>query len=305
MARETKQMTTLNIYLAKARGFCMGVERSIGMAEKAREEIEGDITILNEIVHNNSVVMDLERKGIGRTTNLDDIKNGTLIISAHGVAPSVIENAREMGLNVIDSTCPLVTVIHKAADYFIKRNFTVLVHGDPDHDEMKGVKGRNPEKIHVIKEINSIEDLPDIDGKVALISQSTQSLELFEKAADLVEQKYEDVRIRNTICDATRKHQAAIVELAPRVDLVLVVGSQTSANSRRLVSISRKTGTETYLIDRAEELKPGWFTEIENVGITAGASTPDHVVAGVVERIKEIAVDKGVNKVKIYDDKED
>ncbi|UCC80026.1 MAG: 4-hydroxy-3-methylbut-2-enyl diphosphate reductase [Candidatus Zixiibacteriota bacterium] len=298
-------MATLNIYLARARGFCMGVERSISMAEKAREEIEGDITILNEIVHNNSVVAELERKGIARTTNLDDIKNGTLIISAHGVAPSVIEKARKIGLNVIDSTCPLVKVIHKSADYFINRNFTVLVHGDPNHDEMKGVKGRNPEKVHVIKEITKPEDLPDIDGKVALISQSTQSLELFEKAAELVRQKYPEAKIKNTICDATRKHQAAIIELAPRVDLVLVVGSQTSANSKRLVSISKKTGTETYLIDSAEELEPEWFSGIENVGITAGASTPDKIISQVVERIKDIAADKGVYETKIYDEKED
>lgn len=300
---DTTKVETLNIYLARARGFCMGVERSIGMAEKAREEIEGDITILNEIVHNNSVVMDLERKGIGRTTNLDEVKNGTLIISAHGVAPSVIEKARQMGLNVIDSTCPLVTVIHKAAEYFIKRNFTVLVHGDPNHDEMKGVKGRNRGKIYVIKEITKPEDLPEIEGKVALISQSTQSMELFEKAAEIVSRKYKEVRIRNTICDATRKHQAAILELAPIVDLVLVVGSQTSANSKRLVSISKRTGTETYLIDSAEELKPGWFSGIENVGITAGASTPDHIVKEVVEGIRQIAMESGIKEVRINDGK--
>ncbi len=298
-------MATLNIYLARARGFCMGVERSISMAEKAREEIKGDITILNEIVHNNAVVAELEQKGIGRTTNLSDIKNGTLIISAHGVAPSVIEKARKIGLNVIDSTCPLVKVIHKSADYFINRNFTVLVHGDPNHDEMKGVKGRNPEKVHVIKEITKPEDLPDIDGKVALISQSTQSLELFEKAAELVRQKYPEAKIKNTICDATRKHQAAIIELAPRVDLVLVVGSQTSANSKRLVSISKKTGAETYLIDSADELRPEWFSGIENVGITAGASTPDKIIREVVERIKDIAANMGVNEIKICDEKED
>jgi 4-hydroxy-3-methylbut-2-enyl diphosphate reductase len=305
MVKDTKATATLNIYLAKARGFCMGVERSISMAEKAREEIEGEITILNEIVHNNSVVMDLEQKGIGRTTNLDDVNDGTLIISAHGVAPSMIEKAHSMGLNVIDSTCPLVKVIHKSVDYFINRNFTVLVHGDPNHDEMKGVKGRNPDKIYVIKDIIKSENLPDIDGKVALISQSTQSMELFEKATEIVKGRYPDVKVKNTICDATRKHQTAIIDLAPKVELVLVVGSQTSANSKRLVSISKKTGTGTYLIDSAEELKPEWFLGIENVGITAGASTPDHIVVRVVERIKDIAANNGVKDVNIYDDKED
>ena len=298
-------MKSLNIFLASTRGFCMGVERSISMAEKARDEIEGDITILNEIVHNNSVVMDLEKRGIGRTTNMDDIVNGTVVISAHGVAPSMINKAREMGLNVIDSTCPLVKVIHKAADFYIKRDFTVLVHGDPNHDEMKGVKGRNPDKIHIIKEITNQSDLPEIEGKVALISQSTQSLEQFDKAADLVRQKYQKVEIKNTICDATRKHQTAILELAPKVDLVLVVGSRTSANSKRLVSISQKTGKETYLIDSADELKREWFDGIENVGITSGASTPDHIVRDVVARIKMFAVESGVKDFNLYDEKED
>ena len=132
-------MTTLNIYLAKSRGFCMGVKRSINMAEQARDEIDDTITILNEIVHNNSVVADLDRKGIHRTRDLEEISQGTVIISAHGVAPSVIETAKSKGLNVIDSTCPLVKHLHKAADHYVEQGYTLLIHGDPNHDEMKGL----------------------------------------------------------------------------------------------------------------------------------------------------------------------
>ena len=293
----------MNIYLAKARGFCMGVERSISMAEDSRRIIDGKITILNEIVHNNSVVEDLDRKGILRTTDLDEVNDGTLIISAHGVAPSVIEEASAKGLNVIDSTCPLVTVLHKAAEYFIKRRYTVIVFGDPTHDEMKGVKGRNPDKIHVIKTIESTDDLPDIDGPVAIISQSTQSMEDFDRVVGIAGEKYPDLKIKNTICDATRKRQTAVVDLAPRMDMVIVVGSQTSANSRRLALISEKSGTPAYLIDDQDEIDPSWLEGKKDVGITAGASTPDYVVDKVVNRVKEIAEASGNSEVFIHDEK--
>jgi 4-hydroxy-3-methylbut-2-enyl diphosphate reductase len=283
----------------------MGVERSIGMAVEAREKIEGELTILNEIVHNNSVVRDLDNRGIHRTTNIDEVKNGTLIISAHGVAPFVIDDAQNKGLNVIDSTCPLVTVLHKSADYFIKRGYTVIVFGDPKHDEMQGVRGRNPEKIYVIKEISSPDDLPEIEGKVALISQSTQSLEMFDKAAEVVERKYDNVKIKNTICDATRKRQTAILDLAPEVDLVLVVGSQTSANSKRLVLIAEQTGTPAYLIDNSDDIDENWIKNVDNVGITAGASTPDKLVQEVVNRLTEFAIANGIKEVNIYNGKDE
>jgi 4-hydroxy-3-methylbut-2-enyl diphosphate reductase len=293
----------MNIHLAKARGFCMGVERSISMAEKARAATGGNITILNEIVHNHSVVNELERRGIHRTTRLEDVKSGTLIVSAHGVAPSVIDTARRSGLDVIDSTCPLVTVIHKSVDYFIKRDYTVIVFGDPNHDEMKGVKGRNPGKIIVLDVIENSADLPEIDGKVALVSQSTQSMELFEKAAQLVQAKYKEVRIKNTICNATRQRQSSMLELAPRMDLMIVVGSPTSANSKRLVQMSQRSGTPTYLIDNAAEIKPSWLHDLDEVGITAGASTPDWVVGEVVETVKKLALENGTPLVNVHDEK--
>ncbi len=295
----------MNIHLAKDRGFCMGVERSISMAEDSRRIIDGKITILNEIVHNNSVVEDLDKKGILRTTDLDEVSDGTLIISAHGVAPSVIEEASGKGLNVIDSTCPLVTVLHKAAEYFIKRRYTVLVFGDPTHDEMKGVKGRNPEKIHVIKTIESVDDLPHIDGPVAVISQSTQSMEDFDRVVEIAKEKYPDLKVKNTICDATRKRQTAVVDLAPRMDVVIVVGSPTSANSRRLALISEKSGTPAYLIDNQEEIKPEWLEGKQEIGVTAGASTPDYMVNRVVERIKQIGQSRGTSPILVYDEKEE
>ncbi|OGC91518.1 MAG: 4-hydroxy-3-methylbut-2-enyl diphosphate reductase [candidate division Zixibacteria bacterium RBG_16_53_22] len=293
----------MKIYLAKARGFCMGVERSISMAEETRAKLTGEITILNEIVHNNSVVRELEEKGIGRTTDLDGVDQGTLIISAHGVSPNVIKRAREKGLNVVDSTCPLVTVLHKAADYFIKRDFTVIVFGNENHDEMKGVKGHNPEKVICLKKIDSLEDLPEIEGRVAFISQSTQSMEAFDRAARLVEAKYQEVRIKNTICDATRQRQTSILDLAPRMDLMIVVGSPTSANSQRLAQISQKSGTPAYLIDNAAEIKSWWLDEVEDLGITAGASTPDWVVMDVVESIRTMALSGGAATVEVFDEK--
>jgi 4-hydroxy-3-methylbut-2-enyl diphosphate reductase len=292
----------MNIYLAKARGFCMGVQRSIDMAIETRDKIDGEITILNEIVHNNSVVNQLENRGLKRTTDLESVQQGTLVISAHGVSPAVIERAKEKGLNVVDSTCPLVTVLHKAADFLIKRDYTVIIFGDPNHDEMKGVKGRHPDKTYVIRKIESVEDLPEIEGKVGFISQSTQSMELFDKAAEIVQQKYPDVKVRNTICEATRKRQTSIVDLAPRMDLVIVVGSQTSANSMRLAQISSKFGIPTYLIDHAEEIQAEWLQDKVNVGITAGASTPDWLINDVIARIRELAPNNGED-ILVFDEK--
>jgi len=273
------------------------------MAIETRDKLDGDITILNEIVHNNSVVNDLENRGLKRTTNLDSVDHGTLIISAHGVSPAVIETAREKGLNVVDSTCPLVTVLHKAADFLIKRDYTVIIFGDANHDEMKGVKGRHPDKIHVLNKIDSLDDLPEIEGKVGFISQSTQSMELFDKAAALVEKKYSEVKIRNTICEATRKRQTSIVDLAPRMDVVIVVGSQTSANSKRLAQISNQYGTPTYLIDHAEEIEASWLLDKNNVGITAGASTPDWLINDVIARIKDLSRQNGNSEIIVYDEK--
>jgi 4-hydroxy-3-methylbut-2-enyl diphosphate reductase len=221
------------------------------------------------------------------------------------VAPKVIDDARSRNLNVIDSTCPLVKVLHKAADYFISRDYTVIVFGDENHDEMKGVKGHSPDRIIVLNKIDTLEDLPEINGKVALICQSTQSMELFERAAKLVEMKYKEVRIKNTICDATRKRQASILDLAPRMDLMIVVGSQTSANSQRLVQIAQRAGTPAYLIDNSLEIREWWLNEVKNLGITAGASTPDRVVMEVVETIKKMATTNGSGPVNVIDEKDD
>lgn len=284
----------MKIYLAKYRGFCNGVKRSIRLAQKTREEISGTINILNEIVHNSSVIERLESRGLGRIRDLEDAKEGTLIISAHGVPRQVIKKAQSLGLNVIDTTCPLVKLIHRTAKSLIDDGYVVVLFGDSGHDEVRGIQGVDPDNIHLLVSTNDIDRLPDFDRPVAFISQSTQSYEDFINAADKMKKRFNSCLIKNTICKATIRRQEAMKQLASFVDLVFVIGSSNSANSRRLVQIAEKLGTKSHLIDKAEEFDPKWLEGIENIGITAGASTPETLVDEVLKKIMEQAESKGI-----------
>jgi 4-hydroxy-3-methylbut-2-en-1-yl diphosphate reductase len=279
----------MKIYLAKHRGFCMGVKRSIRMAQNARAQVTGPVHILNDIVHNKTVVQELEQIGLGRVKSIDEAESGTIIISAHGVPPKIIADAKARGLNVIDSTCPLVKHIHRVAREFIKNGYAVILFGDPGHDEVKGIAGIDKQNIIVLDKSEDIPNLPEFNRPVAFISQSTRSTEKFEEAAELLKKRYGQIEIKNTICMPTLDRQSSIKQLAPMVELVIVVGSPTSANSQRLAQIAHGLGTKAYLIDNALELDESWFDNIARVGITAGASTPDLLIDDVIKRVTHIA----------------
>jgi 4-hydroxy-3-methylbut-2-enyl diphosphate reductase len=279
----------MKIYLAKHRGFCMGVKRSIRMAQNARSKVPGPVHILNDIVHNKTVVQELEQAGLGRVKSIEEAVAGTLIISAHGVSPKIIINAKAIGLSVIDSTCPLVKHIHRTTRNFINKGFAVILFGDPGHDEVKGIAGIDKQNITVLDKSEDIPTLPAFDRPVAFISQSTRATEKFEEAAELLKKRYPQIEINNTICKPTLDRQSSIKQLAPMVELVIVVGSPTSANSQRLAQIAQDLGTKAYLIDKADELDESWFDGIAKIGITAGASTPDLLIDDVIKRVTEIA----------------
>jgi 4-hydroxy-3-methylbut-2-enyl diphosphate reductase len=285
----------MKIYLAKYRGFCSGVKRSIRLAQKAREEISGPINILNEIVHNSSVIEKLESQGLGRIHELEDADEGTLIISAHGVPPEVITKAQAKGLNVIDTTCPLVKLIHRTAKSLISDGYEVVLFGDSGHDEVKGIQGVDPDNIHLLVSANDINRLPDFDGPVAFISQSTQSYDDFLNAADMMKKRFNNCLVKNTICKATIRRQEAVKQLASFVGLVVVIGSSNSANSRRLFKIAENMGIKSYLFDKVQEFDPKWLEGIENIGITAGASTPEALVDEVLKKIMEQAEERGIS----------
>ncbi|OGC76770.1 MAG: 4-hydroxy-3-methylbut-2-enyl diphosphate reductase [candidate division Zixibacteria bacterium RBG_16_40_9] len=276
------------IILAETWGFCFGVERALRIVEKTAEKSEGPVKILNKIVHNASIVNKLEERNISSIKDLSEIHEGTLVISAHGVAPKVKNQAQKKGLNIVDTTCPLVTRIHKATQQFLDKGYTVILYGDESHNEVKGVVGLAPDRIIVVNGPEEIENLPVIDEPLALVSQSTQSLEGFDLMEQKLKEKYPNLEVENTICEPTVKRQEAIAKLAPQVDMLIVVGSTISSNSLRLLELARKFCPKSYLIDAVDQIQKEWLENVETVGITAGASTPAYLVKAIIEKLYQI-----------------
>ncbi len=281
------------IIMARHQGFCMGVKRAINIAEETASSEKGQVTIMNEIVHNEAVVNKFIDMGVGQATNLDSIKDGTLIISAHGVAPAVIESAKEKGLKVIDATCPLVERIYEIILKVIKNGYHVIHYGDPSHDETQGIVGHAPDNITVAANPEELLALPDFkDTKLGLTVQTTAHQESFEDIIKMAQEKWPHIEIFNTICNATSQRQSAIMDLAPQVDIVLVVGSQSSANSKRLAKIANAICGKGILIGSAEDIDVSLFDEnssIESVGISAGASTPQFLVDEVISKLLDLS----------------
>lgn len=281
------------IIIARHHGFCMGVKRAINIAEETAQDRGRKVTILNEIVHNETVVQRFRDQGVGQAYSLDEVSDGTLIISAHGIAPSVIEEARERGLDVIDATCPLVTRIYNIVTKIIENGYHVIHFGDPHHDETQGVVGHSPDKITVVTSKDELPNLPDwTDRKLGLTSQTTSNQEEVAEFQRLAKEKWPHIEIFDTICNATSQRQNAIMDLAPQVDMVLVVGSKTSANSVRLAQMSNAICGRGVLISSAVDIKEEWFAEgtgVERVGISAGASTPQFLVEEVIARLRDLS----------------
>lgn len=281
------------IIIARHQGFCMGVKRAIRIAEETADQNLGrrPVTILKEIVHNEAVVEHFRCKGVGQEYRVEDVDSGALIISAHGVSPDVVRTARSRGLTVIDATCPLVSRIYRTITDAIDQGYHIIHFGDPDHDETAGIVGHAPDRITVAATIDELNALPDWpDRKLGMTVQTTAHTSLFEEVADAAENKWPGIRMFNTICNATTQRQQAIVEMASMVDIILVVGSMSSANTNRLVKLSRDTCGDGRLIQNKDEIDPGWFDNgVEAVGVSAGASTPQFLVDEVIERLVELS----------------
>jgi (E)-4-hydroxy-3-methyl-but-2-enyl pyrophosphate reductase len=287
------------IIVARHHGFCMGVKRAINIAEKTARHKTGKVTILKEIVHNNTVVEGFRQQGVGQVDSVDNVSEGTLIISAHGVAPSVFEKAQAKGLTIIDATCPLVSKIYGIIMKIIDDNYYVIHFGDRKHDETEGIIGHAPDRITIVSSKEELANLPEWkDRKLGLTSQTTASQESFSDFQKEAKKKWPHIKVFDTICNATDQRQKAVVDIAPRVDMVLVVGSKTSANSKRLADISKVVCGRGILIDSAKEIDSEWFTDdgkIEKVGVTAGASTPEFLVDEVIRRL--VAISNGLADV--------
>lgn len=271
----------MKITIAENAGFCFGVKRALDTINKIKDK---NIYVLGKLIHNPRVIQDLEKKGIKSIENSDNIgENSTIIISAHGIPDKTIEELKNKNLEVIDCTCPLVKKVHNLTKDAEKQGYTIIIFGDKEHTEVKGIKG-NLKNTIIISDISEIKNL-DKNKKYCLVSQTTQSVEKFNKLVEELKKSIRDLRICDTICIPTKQRQSSSIELAKKSDLMLVIGGKISANTKRLAQICSQL-TETYHIETEKELKKEWFKGKEHIGITAGASTPDSIINKVIDRIK-------------------
>jgi 4-hydroxy-3-methylbut-2-enyl diphosphate reductase len=277
------------VLLAGPRSFCAGVERAIEIVERALERYGPPVYVRKQIVHNVHVVRDLERRGAVFVDELDEVPEGALVVfSAHGVSPQVREEARERNLNVIDATCPLVTKVHAEARRFARHGFRIVLIGHAGHEEVEGTTGEAPEAITLIGGVEEAERLPFAEGeKVAYLTQTTLAVDEVEEVVEVLRRRFPHLQGPGSddICYATSNRQEAVKALARECDLLLVIGSDNSSNSRRLVEVSEREGCPARLLDDETEVDPDWLAGARTVGITAGASAPEVLVRRVVDAL--------------------
>ncbi len=280
------------VVLAEPRGFCAGVDRAIEIVERALRKFGAPIYVRHEIVHNTYVVNDLKAKGAVFIEELDDVPAGaTLVFSAHGVSRATHDEARARGFRIFDATCPLVTKVHVEVAKLHKEGFEFIMIGHKGHPEVEGTMGQLDSGIHLVEDVAGVALVQPVQTlKLAVVTQTTLSVDDAAEIVAAVKARFPMVREpkQQDICYATQNRQDAVKLLSPQVDVVIVVGSPTSSNSNRLREVARKLGTESYLVDSAEELQPHWFEGRQRVGLTAGASAPDVLVRQVVDRIKAL-----------------
>lgn len=277
----------MKVELASYSGFCFGVKRAIKLAfQAANDERAKPVYSLGPLIHNPQVVDELRRKGVKVIEDLKGIKEGTLIIRSHGVHPSVLTEAKDAGLKIVDATCPLVKRVQDLAKMLDGEGYSVVIIGERGHYEVKALLGFAGDKALVIESLEEVKRVKKAK-KLGILSQTTQSVGNFKEIVGELSLKAEEVKLFNTICEATRKRQKATSDLSRKVDIMLVLGGYESANTRRLAQISRETGTETHYLEAAEEINLSWLEGKEKVGVTAGASTPDWIIKEVIDRLRK------------------
>ena len=276
----------MKILVAKDAGYCFGVRDAVNLAKKSGQDYEA-VYMLGDIVHNERVVSDLEKSGSVVVNSVDDIpEDKPVLFRAHGTDPKIWKDAQKKKLNIIDATCPLVTEIHEEIKILESENRKTIIIGDHGHDEVMGIAAqvKNPIIISNVEEAQKIGRL----RKAGVVSQSTQMIENVQEIINVLMEKVYDLRFVNTICYPTRKNHTQVKELANISDMMIIIGSFTSANSKRLTELAKQRNENTFQVTCASDLKIEWFENIKSVGISAGASTPDYLIKGVENRINEI-----------------
>ncbi|MDD5544874.1 MAG: 4-hydroxy-3-methylbut-2-enyl diphosphate reductase [Acidobacteriia bacterium] len=287
----------MNILIAEEAGFCFGVKRAMKITEKvvAQECGEGEkLYTFGPLIHNPQVINRLHEKGVAVAEDLDDVTDGTVIVRTHGIAPQRMEELKERADKVIDATCPYVTKSQSFASQLHQEGYHVLIIGDKNHPEIKGVIGFINENYTVIKTVEEVETLK-FYPKLGVIAQTTFNVGTFNTILSKLSDKANEIRIFNTICDDTFVRQRSAAQLAGRADVMIIVGGRNSANTNKLVEICRGIQPRTYHIEEVKEIEEIDFSHVKSVGITTGASTPDWIIADVVERLKHVPAHSAVS----------
>jgi 4-hydroxy-3-methylbut-2-en-1-yl diphosphate reductase len=275
----------------RPRGFCAGVVRAVDIVELALEAYGAPVYVHHEIVHNTYVVEQLRRRGAIFVETIGEVPHGAvLVFSAHGVPPTVRQEAKDRSLRVIDATCPLVTKVHLEALKFAREKRTIILIGHKDHQEIVGTSGEAPDRTIVVDSIAAVDALEVEDAeKLAFLTQTTLSLYDTQEIVARLRQKFPKIigPASDDICYATQNRQEAVEQVAKDVDLILVVGSQNSSNSNRLVELAQRLDRKAQLIDSAADINPAWLEGVKRVGLTAGASAPEVLVEQVSERLAQ------------------
>ncbi len=276
----------ITVRVAKSAGFCFGVRDAIQIALDTAQSKQGPVHMLGHIVHNEHVVKSIHEAGVKVVNQVQDIDSGILLIRAHGAVPSIYEEAKKRGLQVVDATCPLVLEIHEYARELEKEGYRVVIIGDHGHDEVIGISGQVKEAIVIAKpeEVDKVGRMK----KIGVVVQSTQNIENVQKIIARLVGKCQELKFINTICGPTTAHQNEIRTMPLENDVMIIVGSFTSANTKRLTAISQSLNPRTYQVESAADLNPAWFHGAQTVGVSAGASTPDSIINEVVEKIKSL-----------------
>lgn len=274
----------MKVQVAKYAGVCYGVERALKMAAEAARA-GTTVRTLGPLIHNPQAVESLRARGIEVAACLDEVDGGTVVIRTHGVDPAIIAAAGEKGLDVVDATCPFVSTAHQVAERLKSDGYTVVIVGEADHPEVEGILAHAGGDALVVEEVDDLPaKLPS--RRVGVVVQTTQSLSRLTAVVDALLPRVSELKVHNTICSATGQRQRSAEELAKTVDVMVVVGGHNSGNTNRLAEICLAVNPRTYHVETADELRPDWFDGAATVGVTAGASTPDEQIQGVIRAIE-------------------
>jgi 4-hydroxy-3-methylbut-2-enyl diphosphate reductase len=280
------------VLLAEPRGYCAGVDRAVETVERALERHGAPVYVRHEIVHNKHVVDTLAKAGAVFVDETDEVPEGAIVVfSAHGVAPTVHETAAARNLKVIDATCPLVTKVHNEAKRFAREDYDILLIGHEGHEEVVGTAGEAPDHVQLVDGPESVDTVTVRDeSKVVWLSQTTLSVDETMETVARLRERFPTLQDppSDDICYATQNRQGAVKAMAPECELVIVVGSSNSSNSVRLVEVALDAGARAaHLVDHAEEIDPAWLDGVTTIGVSSGASVPEILVRGVLERLAE------------------